>query len=731
MQKYGMVMVVLGMGFMVSTAWGDTPLLDVGGFEEYETFPTIMPGRMGWQALPPTRASFYIYNRGDLGGPESPYTAGCYGIVGKAVSIKIGTGNIYHTLAGTSQDGRYKVNFTLYLSPLSNNKIEFRGTETSGSTMTYPFKVVIWANENEKYMVQAFANKTVAFDTGKIIDPLSKLDVEIIANFATGYYTVGLTQWTSSSWGTGTPTATWLSDDIPLNDVPEVALGGIQIYSSAGGSDWALLDDLIVSEVQEAAATPTFSPDGGVIFVGDKVAIGCVTPDAEIHYTLDGSVPTQESPLYDPEELVTVNPGETLTARAWAIGYGPSMIKSATYKAFNNPIDIPRADGSVNVDGNLSEWLASEFVTLDKNYSGTSPSTDAAYAVRWDGTTNQFYVAVKVNDPAHVFEDMYSHLNTQDRVEIYVHTTGGEPYAYESTQESAQQYVIGLKTAASRTAVSTANVWKTFAGNFEISDAQAQEIGLQAAGVVEVDGQGNPTGWLFYEVAMRAYEYLDKDTPVNSIVSPLALNVQVGVDVIICDKYADSFGMKSENMLQNKYNDWRQIGVHKLAMHPADFDGDGTFSSSDIDLLFVQVRNGLNDPAFDLTGDDLVDQSDMDVLVLTLCRSRYGDANGDGEVNVGDLGILAANYGGSEKNWSMGDFNGDGEVNVGDLGILAANYGSSGSSFAADYAKVLGTATVDEKSEQDAASGTLCSGLGLPMSVGFLLAGLMLVKLKE
>lgn len=55
-----------------------------------------------------------------------------------------------------------------------------------------------------------------------------------------------------------------------------------------------------------------------------------------------------------------------------------------------------------------------------------------------------------------------------------------------------------------------------------------------------------------------------------------------------------------------------------------------------------------------------------------------GDANDDGVVDVGDLGILAGNYGTlSDATWAMGDFNGDGAVDVGDLGILAGNYGSS------------------------------------------------------
>jgi hypothetical protein len=112
-----------------------------------------------------------------------------------------------------------------------------------------------------------------------------------------------------------------------------------------------------------------------------------------------------------------------------------------------------------------------------------------------------------------------------------------------------------------------------------------------------------------------------------------------------------------------------------------------------------------------------------------------GDANGDGKVDVGDLGILAANYGGSGKIWSQGDFNGDGNVDVGDLGILAAHYGQGSNTmvdFNADYAKAFGT-NVSNDPETDSASGgsSSCDTLGLPLIAGLVLMGLMLVKLEE
>ncbi len=53
-----------------------------------------------------------------------------------------------------------------------------------------------------------------------------------------------------------------------------------------------------------------------------------------------------------------------------------------------------------------------------------------------------------------------------------------------------------------------------------------------------------------------------------------------------------------------------------------------------------------------------------------------GDANLDGEVDVGDLGILAGNWNASgDIGWAQADFNGDDLVDVGDLGILAGNWG--------------------------------------------------------
>lgn len=57
------------------------------------------------------------------------------------------------------------------------------------------------------------------------------------------------------------------------------------------------------------------------------------------------------------------------------------------------------------------------------------------------------------------------------------------------------------------------------------------------------------------------------------------------------------------------------------------------------------------------------------------------DANGDGIVDVLDLGILATHWQASGVGWAQGDFNGDGVVDVLDLGILASHWQATAGSF--------------------------------------------------
>lgn len=88
----------------------------------------------------------------------------------------------------------------------------------------------------------------------------------------------------------------------------------------------------------------------------------------------------------------------------------------------------------------------------------------------------------------------------------------------------------------------------------------------------------------------------------------------------------------------------------------------------DMDAYVIQFHNSISTTTGPLSGSDFA----LNTSVLP------GDANGDGLVNVADLGLLATNYGQtSGVTWQPGDFNNDGLVNIADLGILATSYGRS------------------------------------------------------
>jgi hypothetical protein len=442
--------------------------------------------------------------------------------------------------------------------------------------------------------------------------------------------------------------------------------------------------DLTCGVPLSSIAKPTFSLAGGVLAEPQNVTISCATEGATIRYTTDGTNPTKTNgTVIASGASVLVNPPMTLKARAWVDGSVPSGITSATYTlAYNDPVTIP--SGTVTVDGNLSDWNGATWASLDQTYdiSGSSVAAlnadipEAYYAAKWQA--NKVYIAVKVRDTAHYFTDSNTAWNGRDAVEIFLHTDGGDPTNYANCT-TAQQYIVGIKKS------DHAKIWACIGGagtTYPIpEDGSFDSIGKAA---VSINGD-----WLYYEIAITPFtyfSYIKEGSLTNTVPTTLELGDVIGLDVCVDGHDATQYtGMKSENTMAPKFSDWANFGLHKLASAPA---------------------------------------------------LHPGDANGDGMVDVGDLGILAANYGGTSKTWAQGDFNGDGAVDVGDLGILAANYGTGASGaadFDADYAKVFGMTSdteADEVSDNDTSS-SICNSLGLSLVAGLAIMGLMLVKLEE
>ncbi|NLN85362.1 MAG: T9SS type A sorting domain-containing protein [Candidatus Cloacimonetes bacterium] len=85
----------------------------------------------------------------------------------------------------------------------------------------------------------------------------------------------------------------------------------------------------ITAASQGAAAMPVFDPPAGAYTQPINVAISSSTPGATIHYTTDGSNPTQSSPSYS--NPIPVSSTTTIKAIAYASGLDASNVATATY----------------------------------------------------------------------------------------------------------------------------------------------------------------------------------------------------------------------------------------------------------------------------------------------------------------------------------------------------------------------------------------------------------------
>jgi Calx-beta domain len=112
-----------------------------------------------------------------------------------------------------------------------------------------------------------------------------------------------------------------------------------------------------------------------------------------------------------------------------------------------------------------------------------------------------------------------------------------------------------------------------------------------------------------------------------------------------------------------------------------DFNHDGLYNCTDINLLVAQVASGSGNLSFDLTSDGQVNSADVTAWLaqagaINLPSGnpyRVGDANLDGVVDGSDFGIWNSNKFTSGGGWCGGDFNADGVTDGSDFGLWNSN----------------------------------------------------------
>ncbi|MEM7311865.1 MAG: hypothetical protein AAF497_01815 [Planctomycetota bacterium] len=116
-------------------------------------------------------------------------------------------------------------------------------------------------------------------------------------------------------------------------------------------------------------------------------------------------------------------------------------------------------------------------------------------------------------------------------------------------------------------------------------------------------------------------------------------------------------------------------------LNNGDFDNNGVYECADVDSLVEAIATGNQEGRFDLSGDGIVDQTDLDLWLVEAGAATLnsmgaflpGDGNLDGIVDISDFNTWNGNKFTSTASWCSGDFNADGSVDISDFNVWNAN----------------------------------------------------------
>lgn len=111
----------------------------------------------------------------------------------------------------------------------------------------------------------------------------------------------------------------------------------------------AVVTTLVLRPSKPRVMPVQFTPADTAITGPIGITMFCETPDAEIHYTTDGTEPQPQSPVYQ-KTAVEVRPGLTLRAIAFKRGHKPSLETRATYH-----LPTETQPGAVEIPAELEE----------------------------------------------------------------------------------------------------------------------------------------------------------------------------------------------------------------------------------------------------------------------------------------------------------------------------------------------------------------------------------------
>lgn len=318
--------------------------------------------------------------------------------------------------------------FSEYVEGSSNNKaLEiFNGTgatvDLSGYTVKLASNGNTWSTTNSVTLSGTLANNDVFViaNAGANATILGLADLTHTVTYYNGNDALGLFQGETlidiigiyqQDPGTAWPVAG--TDGATLNHTlirkPNVTQGNIDWTEASGttvdNSEWIVhpidyITDLGMHTFNpgggEQAATPTFNPPGGAYTQPMHVSIASTTPGATIRYTTDGSAPGTTSTLYTAP--IPVSATTTIKAIAYATGFEPSYVASATYTFAVAVVNLEQLRAQNPGDGTVYMITAPVIMTFKQTFRNQKYVQDNAAGVLIDDTAGVITTNYNVGD---------------------------------------------------------------------------------------------------------------------------------------------------------------------------------------------------------------------------------------------------------------------------------------------------------------------------------------------
>ncbi len=168
--------------------------------------------------------------------------------------------------------------------------------------------------------------------------------------------------------------------NIPATIGSNLAYIGFTGGSGGQSSSQKILSWTFTSQSGSVTQTPAFTPTGGTFATAQQVTLSDGTAGAVIYYTIDGSVPTTSSTVYN--SPISVDSGTvTINAIAQAPGYSASSVGSATITIQAATAAMPTfSPGTGTYTSTQSVTIADTTpgATIYYTTNGTTPTTSSA-----------------------------------------------------------------------------------------------------------------------------------------------------------------------------------------------------------------------------------------------------------------------------------------------------------------------------------------------------------------